>query len=188
MQLLIWYLILIIQFNIYYLFPKIWDASRICILSLHRVLATLLCMVLNLAYNPSKRVPIKIGITVTFIFRCFFSSLIRSQYFSLFPLSFSFTLWSAGTAKSTVRQVLFFFVGYHTIGLSGRNLIVRLDLPPPLLHQIWESNFLGQILGCAYTISLNRHYYLFFSFLWTFIEWVECSPNGQSLVASYQRL
>ena len=39
--------------------------------------------------------PITIGITVTFMFHRFFSS--------LFSLSFSFTLWSAGAAKSTIR-------------------------------------------------------------------------------------
>ena len=38
----------------------------------------------------------------------FFCSLARSRYLSFFSLSFSFTLWSAGTAKSTIRQVLFF--------------------------------------------------------------------------------
>ena len=43
---------------------------------------------------------------------------IRSRYISLFLLSFSFTLWSAGRAKSTIRQVLIFFgvcgrVDYH---------------------------------------------------------------------------
>ena len=53
--------------------------------------------------------PIKIVITVTFIFHRFFSSLARSRYLSLLWLSFSFTLWSAGTATSTTRQVLVFF-------------------------------------------------------------------------------
>ena len=37
----------------------------------------------------------------------FFSSLARSRYLSLFSFSFSFTLWSAGTAKFTISQVLF---------------------------------------------------------------------------------
>ena len=48
---------------------------------------------------------ITIGITVTFMFHSFFRSLARSQYLSLFSLSFRFTLWSAGTAKSTIQQV-----------------------------------------------------------------------------------
>ena len=54
-------------------------------------------------------VPIIIGIFVTLMFHSFFNSLARSRYVSFFSLSFSFTLWSAGTAKSTILQVLFFF-------------------------------------------------------------------------------
>ena len=44
--------------------------------------------------------PITTGITVTFMLRSFFIT--RSRYLFLFLLSFSFTLWSAGTAKSTI--------------------------------------------------------------------------------------
>ena len=40
------------------------------------------------------------GITVTFIFHRYFSSLARSKYLSIFSISFIFTLCSAGTAKS----------------------------------------------------------------------------------------
>ena len=54
--------------------------------------------------------PITIGINVTLMFHSSFSSLAKSWYLSLFSFSFSFTLWSAGTAKSTIRQVLFFVV------------------------------------------------------------------------------
>ena len=51
-----------------------------------------------------------IGIIVTFMFHSFFSSsLARFMYYSLSSLSFSFTLWSAGKANSTIRQVLFSF-------------------------------------------------------------------------------
>ena len=55
------------------------------------------------------RAPITIGITVTFMFHSFFSSLASSRHLFLFSLSCSFTFWSAGTAKFTIRQVLFFF-------------------------------------------------------------------------------
>ena len=65
--------------------------------------------------------PITIGITVTFIFHSFFSSLARSGYSSLFSLSFSFTLWSTGTAKSTIRQILFFLINTQ----SGRQAEIR---------------------------------------------------------------
>ena len=53
--------------------------------------------------------PITIGVIVTFVFHSFFSSLAKSRYLSFFSHSFSFILCSAGTAKSTILQVLFFF-------------------------------------------------------------------------------
>ena len=51
------------------------------------------------------RVPTTIDIIVTFMFHCFFISLARSRYLSLFSLSFNFTLWSAGITKSTILKV-----------------------------------------------------------------------------------
>ena len=62
--------------------------------------------------NPLVTVPkalITIGIIVTFIFQSFFNSLARSRYLSFFSHSFSFILWSAGTAKFTILQILFVF-------------------------------------------------------------------------------
>ena len=55
------------------------------------------------------KAPIAIGIIVTSMFHSFFSSLAKSRYLSFFSHSFSFILWSGGTAKSTILQVLFFF-------------------------------------------------------------------------------
>ena len=55
------------------------------------------------------KTPITIGIISTFMFHSFFNSLARSRYLSLFSHSFSFILWSAGTAKSTILQIFFFF-------------------------------------------------------------------------------
>ena len=52
--------------------------------------------------------PITIGTIVPCMFHSFFNSLARSTYLSFFSYSFSFILWSAGTAKSTILQVLFF--------------------------------------------------------------------------------
>ena len=50
--------------------------------------------------------PIPIGIIVTFMFNIFFfNSLAKSMYLSFFSLFFNFTLSSARTAKSTIRQV-----------------------------------------------------------------------------------
>ena len=51
--------------------------------------------------------PITIGTIVTFMFHSFFNSLARSRYLSFFSLSFRFILWSAGTAKSIILQILF---------------------------------------------------------------------------------
>ena len=53
--------------------------------------------------------PITIGIIVSCMFRSCFNSLARSRYLSFFSHSFSFILRSAGTAKSTILQILFFF-------------------------------------------------------------------------------
>ena len=66
--------------------------------------------------------PITIGTIVTFMFHSFFNSLARSRYLSFFSLSFRFILWSAGTAKSTILQILFFFfffVDYYKVWSSG---------------------------------------------------------------------
>ena len=63
--------------------------------------------------NPFVTVPraaITIAITVIFIFHSFFNSLARERYLFLFLLSFSFILWSAGTAKSTIQQIPFFLL------------------------------------------------------------------------------
>ena len=55
------------------------------------------------------KAPITIGIIITFTFQIFFNSLPRSRYLSFFSFSFNFTLCSAGTAKSTILQVLYLF-------------------------------------------------------------------------------
>ena len=67
------------------------------------------------------RAPITIGIIVVFMFHRFFNSLARSRYLSFFSHSFSFILWSARTAKSTILQFLLFFVDYYKFWSSGRH-------------------------------------------------------------------
>ena len=52
--------------------------------------------------------PITIATIVTLMFHSFFNYLSRSRYLSFFSLSFRFILWSAGTAKPTILQILFF--------------------------------------------------------------------------------
>ena len=61
--------------------------------------------------------PITIGTIVTFMFHSFFNSLARSRYLSFFSLSFRFILSSAGTAKSTILQILFLLLIIMRSGL-----------------------------------------------------------------------
>ena len=81
--------------------------------------------------------PITLGIIVTFMFQFFFSSLARSRYISLFSHSFSFILLSAGTAKSTILQIILFFfffffvVDYYKLWSSGRDWGIRLYTKVP---------------------------------------------------------
>ena len=51
--------------------------------------------------------PTTIGTIVTFMFHRFFNSIAMSRCLSFFSHSFSFILWSAGTAKSTIWVILF---------------------------------------------------------------------------------
>ena len=68
------------------------------------------------------------------MFHNFFNSLERSRYLSLFSHSFSFILWSAGTANSTILQIFFFFffVDYYKVWFSGRDYVIRLYIKVPL--------------------------------------------------------
>ena len=96
--------------------------------------------------------PITIGITVTLMFHNFFSSLARSRYLTHFWLSFSSTLWSVGKAKSTFRQVLFFFFLFWLL----QGLVVWSRLGDRFVFQnpreVCVSHSSGRILGCVYTI------------------------------------
>ena len=51
--------------------------------------------------------PITIGIIVTYTFHNFFNSIAKLMYLSFFSLSFSFSLWSASTVKSSILHGLF---------------------------------------------------------------------------------
>ena len=75
--------------------------------------------------------PITIGTIVISCSTVFFNSLARSRYLSFFSLSFRFILWSAGTAKSTIVQILFFFFFFFFFLL----IIIRSSL----LAGIWWS-------------------------------------------------
>ena len=62
--------------------------------------------------------PVTICITITFMSRSFCNSLASFRYLNLFLLSFNIIVRSVGTAKFTIRQVLFFF--FLTITSSGQ--------------------------------------------------------------------
>ena len=95
--------------------------------------------------------PITIGIIATCMFHSFFNSLARSKYLSFFSHFFSFILWSAGTAKSTILQVLFCCCCWLLL-----SLVFWPRLSNPCVCQspigVYAWHFLGQVLGCAYTI------------------------------------
>ena len=63
------------------------------------------------------RAPITTGTIVTFMFHSFLNSLARPRYLSFFTHSFRFILWSAGTAKATILQILFFLLIITRSGL-----------------------------------------------------------------------
>ena len=95
--------------------------------------------------NPLGTVPCasaEIGITVTFMFHSSLSSLARPMYLSFFSLSFSFTLWSAGTVKSTFPQVLFFVDSFY-VWSSGGNLVFLLvsQVPEKFERLIFQDKF-----------------------------------------------
>ena len=96
------------------------------------------------------KVPITIGIIVICMFHSFFNSPARSRYSSFFSHSFSFILWSVGTAKSTILQFLFFRC-WLLLGL-----VFWSRFSDPCVCQspigVYACYFLGQVLGCAYTI------------------------------------
>ena len=88
----------------------------------------------SLRTNPLVTAPralITIGIIVTFMIYSYFNSLSRSRYLSLFSHFLNFTLWSAMRAKSTILQVLFYFVDYFKIWSSGQDLVISLYLKVP---------------------------------------------------------
>ena len=61
------------------------------------------------------KAPITIGTIVTFMVHSFFNSLARSMYLSFFLHSFSFILWSAGTAKLTTYYHYYYYSKYFQL-------------------------------------------------------------------------
>ena len=74
------------------------------------------------------KAPITFGIIDIYMFQSFVNSLARLRYFSFFSRSFRFILWSAGIAKSTILQVLHFFVHYDKVSSFRRDQVIRLSV------------------------------------------------------------
>ena len=93
---------------------------------------------------------ITIGMILTFMFHSFFYSLRSSRYLSFFSLSFSFIQWSVGTAKSTILQVLFFFVvDYYTGSL------VLWVVCSPMVRETWVQKTLKIVLDTSLLNTLQ---------------------------------
>ena len=104
------------------------------------------------------KAPITIGIIVTFMFHSFFNSLARSRYLSLFSHSFSFILWSAGTAKSTTLQIFFLFFFFFFLLLiiirSGLRAKIRWSVCISKSHRSLCVSFSRTDAGlCIYHLS-----------------------------------
>ena len=96
----------------------------------------------------------------------FFISQARSRYLSLFSLSYSFSLGSAGTAKSTIRQVIFFC--WLSLGL----VVWPRSGDPSVTHNPWKLCMFhspGGIVSFGYTTCSYG--------------WVELSSDGSKYVA-----
>ena len=89
---------------------------------------------------------ITIGTMVTFMFHSFFNSLTSSRYLSFLSHSFSFILWSARTAESTILQILFFLLIIIRSSLLAE---IRWSVCTSKSHRSLCVWFLGQVLGCA---------------------------------------
>ena len=88
--------------------------------------------------------PIKIGTIITFMFHSFFNSLARSRYLSFFLLSFRCILWSSGTAKSTILQILFLLLIIMRSGLlAGTAKLTILQILFLLLIIMWSGLLAG---------------------------------------------
>ena len=82
---------------------------------------------------------------LVFIFTFMFQNLFNSL--SIFSLYFNYTLWSAGTAKSTILQVLRFLLIFARFGRLAK---IRWSVCIQKAYSV--SHFTGQMLCCAFTI------------------------------------
>ena len=91
------------------------------------------------------RVPITIGTMVTLMFHGFFNSLARSRYLTFFSHSFSFILWSAGSAKTRILQILYFII----------IIIIRSDLLAEIQWSVCQNMCMSKYHG-SLCVSFSR--------------------------------
>ena len=141
--------------------------------------------------------PITIGTIVTFMFHSFFNSLARSRFLSFFSLSFRIILWSAGTAKSTILQLMVFHWSFNdskspqvprtflSILANLNNIVVLIVSTNPLISKSPSpfNNPLVTVPKAPMTTSLScstvfffyslarSSYSSFFSFSFNFTLW-----------------
>ena len=126
------------------------------------------------------KAPSTIVIIVTFVFHSFCNSQARLMYLYYFWHYFNCLLRSAGTAKSTILQILFFFCCCCWLFFG---LVFRPRLGDPYFCQssigVYVWNFLGEMLGCASTICLYGQIK---------ISWSVCtSKSERSLCVSFHK-
>ena len=103
--------------------------------------------------------------TVTFMFHSFFNSRARSRYF--FSHSFSFILWSAGSVKSTIFQILSIII----INIINFIIIYLLIFSFTFVFlSSFTLSFFKEREGCNHMYSM--HLWFFFSIF--FVCFKEC--------------
>ena len=110
------------------------------------------------------RPPIIISLNVTQTFHGFFNSVARSRYLSFFSLFFDFTRWSADTAKSTIRCVLFFFLFFFLLIIksSGRLAEIKWSVcVSKSQRSVCVSFFRGDSGLCIYHLLLWSNFNFF---------------------------
>ena len=124
--------------------------------------------------------PITIGIIVTNIFH-FFNSLTRSRYLSFFSISFSFILWSAWTAKSTILKILFFLL-----------IIIRSGLLAEIRSSVCTSKFQRSL--CVSFSRTAAGLCLYHLFVWSNLnflhisQWITWPTQSCLVLYSYANL
>ena len=104
----------------------------------------------------------------------FFNSLARTRYLSFFSHSFSFILWSAGTAKSTMLQVVFFFLLLIIIK-CGLLVEIRWSVCMPKSHRSLCVSFSRTGAGlCIYHLVVWSNFNFLHISLWITLPTQSC--------------